>query len=116
MILYINSFSQKQNTYKYCFDRNELEILAKSNLERLQYIELYDTALSEICNLNRQIELYNIKYVYTSDLNDSLHYYNILLHAANTNLKEDNSKHIKKIKKYKIIMLANILIIIILVI
>jgi len=37
-----------------------LEILARSNLERLEYIEKYDTALVEIKNLKSQNYYYNL--------------------------------------------------------
>lgn len=57
MILSINLYSQEQSI---CFNRKEVEVLAKSNLERLKYIELYDTVLIELNNLNERIILYKL--------------------------------------------------------
>ena len=59
MILLIRSSLKAQDTYRYCFSRDTLEILARSNLERLEYIERYDTALVEIKNLKAQVNYLN---------------------------------------------------------
>ena len=59
MILLIKSSLKAQDTYRYCFSRDTLEILARSNLERLEYIERYDTALVEIKNLKAQVNYLN---------------------------------------------------------
>ena len=59
MILLIRSSLKAQDTYKYCFSRDTLEILARSNLERLEYIEKYDTALVEIKNLKAHVNYLN---------------------------------------------------------
>ena len=59
MILLIKSSLKAQDTYKYCFSRDTLEILARSNLERLEYIERYDTALVEIKNLKAHVNYLN---------------------------------------------------------
>ena len=100
MILSINLSSQEQSI---CFNRKEVEVLAKSNLERLKYIELYDTALIELNNLNERIVLYKLDIENKEILIDTLYFE---LTNINKQLKEQKQiieKQNNTIKKLKII-------------
>lgn len=107
MILLIYSSLNAQTTYKRCFNRDTLEILAKSNQQRLEYIEKYNVSLVEINNLNYELELFDLRNSNSNYTIDSLYTTNkqlVLNIEDNSKIINDKTNKIKRNRNISILL------------